>query len=145
MKPMLARQLRHPINVWAGHLDGAFEVAAELIAAFAGAPAHHRAEVEAFRIPRDERLGEDRDLRPRPRRLRDQMVQLVQRSRAIERRRRRLHYRRPDLHSHRLHQPSSAASKRWARSDSVTGRGDSLVTRACGSVPWTSAGMSDLP
>src|SRR5438445_10273445 len=43
------------------------------------------------------------------------------------------------------YQPAMLSSNRWARSASSAGRGDSLVTRAWGSVPWTSAGMSDLP
>src|SRR5256885_152252 len=46
---------------------------------------------------------------------------------------------------HLRHHPVIDSSNKWARSASSTGRGDSLVTRACGSVPFTSAGMSDLP
>jgi len=36
----------------------------------------------------------------------------------------------------------SDAWKRSVSSASPAGRGESLVTRCCGSVPWTSAGMS---
>src|SRR5712664_3356001 len=95
---MLARQLRHAVHVGPGHLDGAVEIAAELLAAFARAAAHHRAEIEPFGIGGDERLGKDGQLRSLTRRLRDEVAQLVERSRAIERHRSCLHDRRADLH-----------------------------------------------
>ncbi len=41
-----------------------------------------------------------------------------------------------------FHQYRMASSKRRARSSAVAWRGDSFVTRCCGSVPATSAGMS---
>ena len=41
-------------------------------------------------------------------------------------------------------QPDNDSSNSRVRSESLAGPGDSFVTRACGRVPWTSAGMSAM-
>ena len=41
------------------------------------------------------------------------------------------------------YQATIASLKIWAKSSGPKGRGESLVTRCCGSVPSTSAGISD--
>ena len=88
---MLARRPTQPVNRGTGHVDGAVEVAAELVAALGRAAAHPDAEVEALGIGRDERLGKDHELRALSRGARREVADPGYRGVCVEHHGRALH------------------------------------------------------
>jgi len=132
MQPMLGGKLRHPIHVRARHLDGAFRSSGGIDRGLRGCAGPPPRRSPAFRIARTKASGNtaiSAPAAPPPR----SGGPACPASRAIERRRRRLHYRaRTSFHG--LHQPSSASSKRW-QGRLGHGRGDSLVTRPAAACP----------
>ena len=74
------------------HLHSAVVVAPEIFAAGRRAYAHHRAEIEPFRIGRNESLGKHDELRPAGARLSYQMLDLIERCLPIEDDRRALYH-----------------------------------------------------
>jgi len=84
MHAVLARGFAYARRLGSGKIDGAVVVAPELFAALRASTAEPRSEVQPFRIAADERLGENDEAGPSPRRIARQFGEFLQGSRRVE-------------------------------------------------------------